>query len=300
MKVLEIDSIVKIYRSPFLLKKIIGVNNLSMEIEEGEIFGLLGPNGAGKTTTLKIITGLIRPTKGKIKLFESLEPLYARRKIGFLPENPSFYPHLTGRELLEFYAKLYGKKVSKKEIDNLLEMVGLSKSIGKRIHMYSKGMIQRIGFAQAIIGDPEFVILDEPLSALDPIGRRELKDLIVEINKQGKTILFSSHILPDVEAICSRVGIIFNGKMKKVGAIKEILEEKINYIEIEFEGIKEPKKFEKYGEMKVEKGTVFLRVKNEKERDKVIKEVIKKKGKILSVSPIKKNLEEYFIKIINE
>jgi ABC-2 type transport system ATP-binding protein len=161
-------------------------------------------------------------------------------------------------------------------------------------------MVQRIGFAQSLIGDPDFVVLDEPLSGLDPLGRSEIKDLIVETNGKGKTVLFSSHILSDVEAICNRVGIILNGKMKLIGATKDILERETKYIEIEFEGIKEPKNLEKYGKLKIQNRSNFIRIKDEKTRDKVVKEIIKKGGKILSIVPVKSTLEEHFIKTINE
>jgi len=300
MKILDIESLVKVYRSPFLMKKSIGIDGLDMEIEEGEIYGLLGPNGAGKTTTLKIMTGLLKKTSGNIRLFGELDPLQARRRIGFLPENPSFYPHLTGGEMVGFYAKLYNINLSKKEIKQKLALVGLEKVIDKRIGGYSKGMIQRIGFIQSFVGDPDFAILDEPLSGLDPLGRREIKDLIVEINRKGKTVLFSSHILSDVEAICSRVGIIIKGKMKQVGSISDILKRDVRYIEIEFEGLKDSEKFEKYGKIIIEGGVSFLRIKSEKTRDKVIKEIIKKRGKIISVVPVKSTLEEHFMKAINE
>jgi ABC-2 type transport system ATP-binding protein len=300
MKILDIKSLVRIYRSPFLMKKSVGLDGLDIEIEEGEIYGLLGPNGAGKTTALKIITGLIRPTSGEINIFEHKDPLKARDRVGFLPENPSFYPHLTGGELLRFYAGLYGKEITENEINEKLSMVGLHESINKRIGGYSKGMIQRIGVVQSIIGDPDFVILDEPLSGLDPAGRREIKDLIVKLNKKGKTVLFSSHILSDVEAICSRVGIIINGKMKQVGDLRDIIKGDVRYVDIEFEGVKNLKGFDKYAEIEIKKGVNYLRVDNEKNRDKVIEEIIKNKGKILSVVPVKDTLEEYFMKVINE
>jgi ABC-2 type transport system ATP-binding protein len=300
MKILDIKSLVRIYRSPFLMKKSVGLDGLDIEIEKGEIYGLLGPNGAGKTTALKIITGLIRPTSGEINIFGQKDPLKARDRIGFLPENPSFYPHLTGGELLNFYAGLYGKEITENEVYEKLSMVGLDKSMNKRIGAYSKGMVQRIGVVQSIIGDPDFIILDEPLSGLDPVGRREIKDLIVELNKKGKTVLFSSHILSDVEAICSKVGIIINGKMKQVGALRDIMKTDIKYVEIEFEGVKGLKKFDKYGEVKIKNGVSYLRVDNEKKRDKVIEGIIKNKGKILSVAPIRSTLEEHFMKVINE
>lgn len=300
MRILNINSLVKVYRSPFLMKKSVGLDGLDLEIEEGEIYGLLGPNGAGKTTTLKIITGLIRPTSGEIKIFGELDPLEARKKIGFLPENPSFYPHLTGVELIRFYSKLYNIDLTKDKVKESLAMVGLDESVGKRISGFSKGMIQRIGFAQAIIGNPDFVVLDEPLSGLDPLGRREIKDLITEINKEGKTVLFSSHILSDVEAICSRVGIIINGKMKQVGNLRNILKSEVRYVEIEFEGIDNIKSLSKYGKIRTEKSVNYLRIENEKNRNEVIKEIIKKDGKILSIVPVKRTLEEHFVRVINE
>lgn len=300
MKILDVKSLVKIYRSPFLMKKSVGLDGLDMKIKKGEIYGLLGPNGAGKTTALKILTGLIRPTSGEIKIFGKSDPLEARNRIGFLPENPCFYPHLTGAELLQFYAKLYNISLSKDEVKEKIAAVGLVESENKRIAGFSKGMIQRIGFAQSIIGNPDFVVLDEPLSGLDPLGRREIKDLIIEINKQGKTVLFSSHILSDVETICNRVGIIINGKMKQVGSLREMLKSDIRYVEIEFEGIDNVKSFSKYGKMMTEKSVNYLRIENETDRDKVIKEIIKKEGKILSVVPVKSTLEEHFVKVTNE
>ncbi len=300
MIIVEIKSLVKIYKSPFLMKKSIGVNGLDFEIEKGEIFGLLGPNGAGKTTTLKIIGGLLKPTSGKVTLFGKYVPKEARRRIGFLPENPSFYRHLTGKELLQFYARLYGKNLNDNEIKEKLEVVGLKDSMGKRISSYSKGMVQRIGFAQALIGDPELLILDEPLSGLDPIGRREIKDLIEGEKSKGKTILFSSHILSDVEAICSKVGIILNGKLKKVGSIREILKSDIRYIEIMIERFPESGYLEKYGEVRSEGKVIYLRLREETKRDKVIKEIIERGGKIISIVPVRLTLEEHFMKAINE
>ncbi|MCD6400191.1 ABC transporter ATP-binding protein, partial [candidate division WOR-3 bacterium] len=208
MNVLKIENLVKIYYSPFLRKKTYGLRGLNLEVKEGEIFGLLGPNGAGKTTTLKTIVGILKPTSGRIKLFESYNIERKKSLLGFLPENPYFYRHLTGYELLLFYSKIFKEKKSRKEIYSLLDRVGVKNAAHKKIGNYSKGMLQRIGLAQAIINDPAFVILDEPMSGLDPIGRKEIKDLIFQLKQSGKTILFSSHILPDVEEICERVGIL--------------------------------------------------------------------------------------------
>lgn len=300
MNVIEIKNLLKIYKSPFMRRESIGVNNLVLEVYKGEIFGLLGPNGAGKTTTLKIITGLLKPTSGKVTLFSGVSPKEARERIGFLPENPVFYQHLTGMELLKFYGSLYGKSHRREELLKRLQSVGLKESIDKRLSGYSKGMVQRIGIAQALIGDPDLLVLDEPLSGLDPIGRKEMKDLIQEVNKEGKTVLFSSHILSDVEAICNRVGIIIEGRMKKTGYLSEILKSDIHYTDIEIEGIKEIEWLKRYGGIKREERIVYLRTRDEKKRDEVIKEVIGRGGRIISCVPYRESLEEHFMKTVNE
>lgn len=299
MKILEIKSLVKIYPSPFLRKKKKAVDNLNLKINEGEIFGLLGPNGAGKTTTLKIIVGLLRPTSGAVTLFENLQPEEAREKIGFLPENPSFYRHLTGRELMEFFCSLYGIENGREEIDRVIQMVGMRDDINRKISEYSRGMIQRIGFAQAIMGEREFIILDEPLSGLDPTGRRELKDLILKIQERGKTILFSSHILSDVEAICNRVGIMLNGGIKRIGYIDEIMESETKYIEFEIGNLEKTEFLREFGEIRKEKNTIYLKTEEIQSREEIIKEILSNNGSILSIKPLKQSLEESFIKVVD-
>lgn len=300
IKVIETKELVKIYSSPFMRKKTYGINGLDLDVFEGEIFGLLGPNGAGKTTTLKIITGLLKPTSGYVKLWGGIDMILAKKKMGFLPENPSFYKHLNGLELLRFYSRLYDKNIGSEDLEKTLDLVGLKKERTKRISNYSKGMIQRVGFAQALIGDPELLILDEPLGGLDPIGRKELKDLIQKVNAKGKTILFSSHILSDIEAICNRVGIIIEGKMKKIGYLREILKTDIRYTDIEMAGIKNKEWLKEYGIMREERDTIFLRTLDEEKRDKVIKLTIEKGGRIISVVPQRESLEEHFLKTVNE
>lgn len=300
MKVIEIKNLVKIYASPFMRKKSIGLNGLNMEVEEGEIFGLLGPNGAGKTTALKIITHLLKPSGGSVTLFGGVGSLEARKRMGFLPENPTFYRHLTGMELLQFYSRLYGKNPTRKELEEKLKVVGLKDSQDRRISGYSKGMLQRIGLIQTLIGDPDLLVLDEPLSGLDPVGRREMKDLIRKVNMEGKTVLFSSHILSDVEAICNRVGIIVDGKMKKVGHIGEILKSEIRYIDIEFEGMEEIDWLNEYGDLKKEGKVIYLRTEDTEKKDKVLKEISRRGGRIISVVPQRQSLEEHFIRTLNE
>ncbi len=203
------------------------VKNLSLSIDKGEVFGFLGPNGAGKTTTMKMILGLMRPTKGSITLFnEKAGSIAARRKIGFLPEFANYYQHLTGREFLEFVGEIFG--LGQSEIDKrskrLLKLVNLpTEAHDRQVHTYSKGMQQRIGMAQALMNNPDVLFLDEPMSGLDPIGRREIKDIIIELKHQGKTIFFNSHILSDAQEICDRIGIIHLGSLLISGSIKEVV-----------------------------------------------------------------------------
>ncbi len=203
------------------------VKNLSLSIDKGEVFGFLGPNGAGKTTTMKMILGLLRPSKGSITLFgERAGTLAARSKIGFLPEFAHYYQHLTGREFLHFVGEIFG--LSKSEIDKrskrLLKLVNLpTEAHDRQVHTYSKGMQQRIGMAQALMNDPDVLFLDEPMSGLDPIGRREMKNIIIEMKHTGKTIFFNSHILADAQEICDKVGIIHLGSLLVSGKTNEII-----------------------------------------------------------------------------
>jgi ABC-2 type transport system ATP-binding protein len=220
MAILELSGISKSYRTHLSLRKYWILRGLSLSVRAGEIFGFVGTNGAGKTTTIKLALGLTFPDCGSIKLFgrPALRPA-VRAKVGFLPENPYFYDYLTGAEFLDFHARLFGLSAAdrRRRAVDLLERVGLANRGDRQLRYYSKGMLQRIGLAQALINDPELVILDEPMSGLDPIGRREVRDLILELKASGRTVFFSSHILSDTELICDRVGIIVRGSMKTVG-----------------------------------------------------------------------------------
>ncbi len=224
--VLEVAGLFKTFRVGFFRKRIEAVRGVDFSVREGEIFGLLGPNGAGKTTTLKVMMGLIAPTAGEIRLFgtRSSDPR-ARRDVGFLPENPYFHEYLTPRELLEFYGELVGldARTIRERRDALIEQVGLSEAANRPLRKFSKGMLQRIGLAQALIGEPKLLVLDEPMSGLDPIGRRFVAELIAERNRGGTTILFSSHILSDVERLCHRVVILNRGVKVSEGSIDELV-----------------------------------------------------------------------------
>ncbi len=219
--VIELENVTKSFADKNVVK------NLTLTIDQGEVFGFLGPNGAGKTTTMKMILGLLRPTKGKISLLgEKAGTLAARSKIGFLPEFAHYYQHLTGREFLYFVGELFELPANEidKRVKRLLKLVNLpSDAYDRQVHTYSKGMQQRIGMAQALMNDPEILFLDEPMSGLDPIGRREMKNIIIELKKAGKTIFFNSHILADAQEICDRVGIIHLGSLLLEGKVKKVV-----------------------------------------------------------------------------
>ena len=224
--VLEIDDLFKTFRVGFFRRRVEAVQGVSFQVREGEIFGLLGPNGAGKTTTLKVMMGLIAPTKGAIRIFgRACSEPSARRDVGFLPENPYFHEYLTPRELLEFYGTLSGLEAKKlqRRRNELIEQVGLAEAANRPLKKFSKGMLQRIGLAQALIGEPRLLVLDEPMSGLDPVGRKFVADLIGELNGRGTTVLFSSHILSDVERLCHRVVILNRGVVAAEGRLADLV-----------------------------------------------------------------------------
>ncbi len=226
MPVLEIDSLKKTFRIGFFRKRVEAVRNVSFNVNEGEIFGLLGPNGAGKTTLIKVMMGLIRSTQGNVRILgQDGHRANTRRHVGYLPENPYFHEYLTPKELLEFYGRLQGMTRSEilKVRDPLIEQVGLKDAANRPLRKFSKGMLQRIGLAQAILASPKFLVLDEPMSGLDPIGRKFVADLIKELNDKGTTIMFSSHILSDVERLCDRVVILNKGLKVSEGTLDQLL-----------------------------------------------------------------------------
>ena len=221
-----VRGLTKLFQVHFHRQSIVAVKDLNLRIEPGEVYGLLGPNGSGKSTTLKIILGLVSPTRGRTEIFGRDSRLVeSREAVGFLPENPYFYKYLTGNETLRFFGRLCGLRGAalKNRINELLDLVGLSKACNRRLGTYSKGMLQRIGLAQALIHDPRLVVLDEPTAGVDPAGSRDIRDLILDLKGRGITVLLSSHLLAQAQEICDRVGILADGVLVREGHLQELI-----------------------------------------------------------------------------
>ena len=222
-----VQGLTKIFPVPFHpTRRVIAVNDLTLRIEPGEVYGLLGPNGSGKSTTLKIILGLVSPTRGRTEIFGRDSRLVeSREAVGFLPENPYFYKFLTGEETLRFFGRLCRMRGAtlRGRVNELLDLVGLNKARDRRLGTYSKGMLQRIGLAQALIHDPRLVVLDEPTAGVDPAGSREIRDLIMDLKRRGITVLLSSHLLAQAQEICDRIGILADGVLVREGGLQELI-----------------------------------------------------------------------------
>ncbi|PYL10200.1 MAG: ABC transporter ATP-binding protein [Verrucomicrobia bacterium] len=221
-----VSGLTKVFPIPFHREKVVAVRDLDLRVEAGEVYGLLGPNGSGKSTTLKIILGLVSPTRGRTEIFgRDSSRVDSREAVGFLPENPYFYKYLSGEETLRFFGKLGGLNGGRlrQQVDELLELVGLTNARKRRLGTYSKGMLQRIGLAQALIHEPKLVVLDEPTAGVDPAGSRDIRNLIVDLKKRGITVLLSSHLLAQVQEICDRIGILANGVLVREGHLEELI-----------------------------------------------------------------------------
>ncbi len=281
-------------------KKVVALDDLNCEVFEGEAFAFLGPNGAGKTTTIKLLTRLIFPTRGCVWIFGK-ENICRKtmEKVGYLPEQPNLYGYLTGKEFLDYIARLFGldKQVRKKKIDELIERVGLNDRSERPIRSYSRGMVQRLGLAQALINDPSLLILDEPMVSLDPIGRKDFRDLILELKNQGKTIFFSSHILSDAEMIADRIGILNKGKLVRIGKVDDLLRSQATAVEVTF--IMDPGKLSKIdlGERAVilQDNRVLVRLDEDRAVSNLLKQIDRLGGRVESIVPQRRSLEEYFM-----
>ncbi|MFT6242430.1 MAG: ABC-2 type transport system ATP-binding protein [Akkermansiaceae bacterium] len=222
----EVKNLVKDFKGPFRGKQVHAVRDVSLQIAPGEVYGLIGPNGSGKSTTMKAVLGLVAPTSGSCAIFgRNSTKVDSRSEVGFLPENPYFYKHLTAAETVRFYGKLCGMRgrVLKERIEEMLELVGLQDARDRRLRGFSKGMLQRIGLAQALVQDPRLVILDEPTAGVDPKGSREIRDLILELKNRGITVFLCSHLLEQVQEICDRVGIIHEGVLVNEGRLDDLI-----------------------------------------------------------------------------
>lgn len=307
MLALEIQNLTKDYVVGFWRKRPVrALDDLSLQVGMGESFGFLGPNGAGKTTTLKILMRLIYPTDGTARILGApLDDMQMRARIGYLPEQPYFYDYLTARELLTYCAKLFGlnKADTRKRTDELLKRVGLFEAADKQLRKYSKGMLQRAGLAQALINDPDVLFLDEPMSGLDPLGRREVRDLIASLRDQGKTVFFSSHVLSDVEALCDRVAIMNKGCLIESGKLSDILKSRANELEAIVTGVSEAalqemQTFAMAITPAPEGAHVLLS--SDKEIERVLSIVHRAGGRLVSVNPVRESLEDLFVREISE
>ena len=301
--VVQVELLRKIFRVGFWGRRVTAVDGLSLDVRRGEVFGFLGPNGAGKTTTLKILMGLINPSGGRAALFgRPVGDPIAKAKLGFLPESPYFYDYLTGREFLRFYGHLFGLLGStlEKRVDQLLDIVGMTHARDLQLRKFSKGMLQRVGIAQALINDPELVVLDEPMSGLDPVGRKEVRDLILRLKESGKTVLFSSHILHDAELLCDRVAMIMKGKLVACGEVADLVERgTTKHVEMVIDRLA-PEALDhvrSIAQKVVRQGErVMVVLTAQQQVDQALEIVRGAKAKVVSLTPHKASLEDLFIK----
>jgi ABC-2 type transport system ATP-binding protein len=299
MAAIEILGLEKTYSVGFWRKKPkCALRPLHLTVQEGEIFGFLGPNGAGKTTTLKLLMGLIFPTAGSARILglEVNDPVM-KAQIGFLPEQPYFYDYLTARELLEYFAQLSGVDAKQRsgKVNQVLGRVGLPDVGGVQLRKFSKGMLQRVGIAQAILHDPKIVFFDEPMSGLDPMGRREVRDLMERLKHEGKTVFFSTHILSDAEALCDRVAVIHLGELRGVGAVAELTSSVRGQVELVWHGTVVPASLRALGAECHVTGDTVRAVLSEANQDAAIEALRRERLRLISVIPVRTSLEDYFM-----
>ena len=294
----------KTYTSDFWKKPVTALRGLDLEVHQGEIFGFIGPNGAGKTTTLKVLVGLHRPTKGTAEVLGvPTTDARGRERVGFLPERPYFYQHLSARELLRFYGQLLdlGGAALERRVEHLLERVDMHRVADEPLSDFSKGMLQRVGLAQALLADPELIILDEPMSGLDPMGRALVRDVILEERDRGRTVFFSSHILHDVETLCTRVAVVIGGRLKGVGPVESLIGSQTSYVELVALGASDIElPGERVREARVgDERRVHQRVPPDR-LDEAIQRVHAAGGRVLEAQPMRRTLEDAFLGAVRE
>jgi len=293
---IRLEGVGKAFRQGFWLRPQEVVNQVSLEVPAGSLFGYLGHNGAGKTTTIKMLLGLIAPSRGRVSVWGGppRDPR-VRRRVGYLPEQPSFHDHLTAAEFLSFHADLCGIRGEAKHrrTAELLDRLGLAGTARVPLSRFSKGMLQRIGLAQALIGDPDLVVLDEPMSGLDPVGRKDVRDLMVELKGRGKTVFFSTHVLSDAEAICDEVAILVRGEVRSKGCLTDLLKPQVTEVEVSAEGL--PAGFAVAGiDAGVVDGTLRARV-SAADRDPLVRAIVAAGGRVTGVVSRRESLETLFM-----
>lgn len=301
MNALEIKNLSKTYAAK-KGKEVKALSGLDLTISKGEVFGFLGPNGAGKSTTIKTIMGLINPTGGEAFVEGiSIHDPASRRKIGYLPENPSFFDFLTAREYLVFIGKSFQmpEDVTAKRVVDVLERLELTVAADRPIRGYSKGMVQRLGLAQAILHDPELYILDEPMSGLDPLGRALVKDLIIEMKRQGKTVFFSTHITADVEAVCDRVGVIVKGELRALESVENIVEKGIEGYNVKVRINNGTEPFKGFSFDMLDEWRIVYHVPRELFRQ-FMRSVVDAECEVEFVEPVRKDVEQFFLEIVEK
>ncbi len=299
MPAIEILGLEKSYLVGFFHRRPkVALRPLYLTVEEGEVFGFLGPNGAGKTTTLKLLMGLVFPTAGRARILGmDVDDPGVKAQIGFLPEQPYFYDYLTAEELLEYYAQLSGvpAKERAQRVEEMLARVGLKDAARLQLRKFSKGMLQRVGLAQAILHNPRLVFLDEPMSGLDPMGRREVRDLIQQLRSEGKTVFFSTHILSDAEALCDRVAVIHHGELRGVGEVADLTSEASGKVEIIFYAHSIPSALSALGAEAHISGDMVNAILPEERQEAALDVLRREHLRLISLNPVRNSLEEYYV-----
>ena len=304
MAAIETFALEKTYLAGFWRKRPkVALRPLTLTIPEGEVFGYLGPNGAGKTTTLKLLMGLIFPTGGSAKILgRDWRDPEVKAQIGFLPEQPYFYDYLTANELLDYFAQLSGVDARERQrrVPEVLSRVGLPEAGRTQLRKFSKGMLQRVGIAQAIIRDPKLVFLDEPMSGLDPVGRREVRDLIQSLKDEGKTVFFSTHILSDAEELCDCVTVLHKSELRGVGVVQDLLSRFSGKVELIWDGRQALGALQALGAEIHSTGETIRASLPQQQLDAAIDAIRRSRGRLISVTPVRASLEDYFLERLSE
>lgn len=304
MNIIEIENLSKTFKSSFGKKIVTALTDVTLSVEQGTIFGLLGQNGAGKTTLIKVLLRIVFPTSGSCKMFEEdFANIRLKKKIGFLPENHKFPNYMTGKEVMTFFGKLSGLEnlYLSKRIDEMLELVQMTKWSKSKIKTYSKGMMQRLGLAQAMLNDPDLLFLDEPTDGVDPIGRKEIRNVLLDLKEQGKTIFLNSHLLSEVELITDRVAILHKGKIIREGNVHELTSRKEEYrivVDTELEAVLEESLKEKYALQKISSSTYLIRVDEQRPVNNFVDQLRSKGVSIKEMAQEKNSLEDVFISLV--